>query len=129
MWKGWPQSQLPDSRAAAETVFDRLTPDEQATASLCAEAFCRLRALRGKPAHMLPYLRLKQFRELDGAPPFDKDGDFIITPDRPEWSAWLADLKKRRDLTPAAVERAVSLRKFLRKTRWPEHIQQQGGPA
>lgn len=64
------------------------------------------------------YLDGKLFDEWDGAPPVDADGDFIITPDRPEWRPWLGWLRTKYG--DRGVESAVKAGKWLPKTRWPE---------
>jgi hypothetical protein len=65
---------------------------------------------------MLPYLRYRLFTEFDGAPAIDQ-GLFVITPERPEWDAWLEHLQSQH--TPSVVDRQAAKGRFLTPTRWP----------
>jgi hypothetical protein len=40
---------------------------------------------------MIPDLRERRFAEFDRGPELTSDGYFVITPERPECSAWAAD--------------------------------------
>lgn len=64
------------------------------------------------------YLDGRIFDEFDGAPEIDADGDFIITPDRPEWKPWLGWI--RQTYGQSGVDTAVKIGRWLPKTRWPE---------
>jgi hypothetical protein len=119
LWNEWPDLHRPDNRDAAATTFAKLSPADQELAVRYARDWRRLQALRGsKHAQMFPYLKRCQFRELVDAPDFDKDGDFIITPTRPEWSQWLGVI--RSQYGERGVESALKTGRVVRKTRWPE---------
>ncbi|MRX32825.1 hypothetical protein [Aminobacter sp. MDW-2] len=117
MVEGWSKEHLPDRIDAAFALFSRLSEADRPKAAALARTYCRLMVARGKAPLMMPYLKSRLFVELDGAPPFDRDGDFIITPDRPEWRQWLGNI--RGEHGERAVESTVRLGKLLRKTRWP----------
>lgn len=121
-WVEWPDLHRPDNREAAETVFRKLSADQQRQASELAREYRRIQVLRSKPARMFPYLKDRLFLDLIDAPQVDKDGDFVITPDRPEWSQWLGDIRRRHG--ELAVQSIIRQRKFIVKTRWPESRQQ-----
>jgi hypothetical protein len=120
LWEGWPVRNRPDSREAAESIFSKLAPAEQVRAVDIAKTFLRRCAIRKKPAHLIPYLKQRKFEELYGAPPLDKDGDFVITPDRPEWSLWLGDIRKK--FGEPGVASAAKNRTVVVPTRWPESV-------
>ncbi|AZO61735.1 hypothetical protein EJ078_22570 [Mesorhizobium sp. M1A.F.Ca.IN.022.06.1.1] len=69
---------------------------------------------------MIPFLKKQLFLEFHGAPPIDKDGDFVITPERPEWGAWLGSI--RRHYGEPGVQSTIKCRRILRKTRWPSDL-------
>lgn len=118
LWAGWPTSQRPDSRDAAASVFAKLPSDEQILAVEHAKEFHRTQVLRKKPSHLMPYLKKRQFIDFIDPPPIDKDGDFVITPDRSEWSVWLGAI--REQYGEAGVESSVRIGKIIRSTRWPQ---------
>jgi hypothetical protein len=120
LWNEWPDLSRPDNRDAAETVFNRLSPSDQALAVLHARDFRRLQVLRSKHAQMFPYLRNRSFIELVDAPEIDKDGDFVITPSRPEWPKWLGAIRSQHG--ERGVESVLKLGRLVRKTRWPETV-------
>lgn len=118
LWDGWPRNERPDSFDAAQAIFDKLPADDQRMAIDLVKTFVRAQALRKKRALMISYLRQRLFAEHYGAPPLDADGEFVITPDRPEWSEWLGSI--RDEFGEPGVQSAVRHRKIVRKTRWPE---------
>jgi hypothetical protein len=119
----WFQKHLPAQLAYAERLFAELSADDQAIAIATATTFCAIQTKRNRTAKMIEFLKQREFRELDGAPPVDRDGDFIITPDRPEWRAWLADTKARAG--DRGVEHMRSHGRWLVKTRWPAGYERQ----
>jgi hypothetical protein len=67
---------------------------------------------------MILYLRERLFAEFDGAPELTPDGYFLITPERPEWSAWSVHMAAR--VSPANWAKQVALGYLLCRTRLPE---------
>lgn len=118
LWNLWPEKDLPQSMSAADSAFRKLSGENQALAVKHVATFIqRCQSLKTRPA-LITYVKEKQFLELDGAPPINKTGEFIITPDRPEWGEWEKNIKKRWG--EKAVEQTRKLGWMIRKTRWPE---------
>jgi hypothetical protein len=67
---------------------------------------------------MFPYLKSRLFLDLIGVPETDNDGEFIITPDRAEWSEWLDEMRRRHG--EAIVQSILRQKKIIVKTRWPD---------
>jgi hypothetical protein len=119
LWEPWAREHRPDSRAAAEAIFINLpAPIDRYQAIEHAAAYRRLMVYRGTKPLMIRYLKEKWWRVLAGAPPYDKDGDFIITPEREEWGPWLDALRATHG--DVAVASAKRLGKLLRADRWPD---------
>jgi hypothetical protein len=118
LWEEWPEAHLPDNREAAETVFRKMIESEQIAAIQHSAEYHRIQMLRSKPTRMFPYLKNRLFLDLIDAPATDKDGEFIITPDREEWSEWLGEMRRRHG--EAIVQGIVRQKKIIVKTRWPE---------
>lgn len=117
LWSGWPEAERPKVRAYAERVFDEMKPEERRHAVRLAASFrARCKGV-GKPSLMIPFLK-GRFRELVEAPTIDHEGYFVITPSRPEWSAWMAHYRARHSARICAdtEQRGV----MLRRSRWPE---------
>ena len=112
----------------AERLFDRLSPDERRSAIEFASAFRSLRAGQGAVALMIPYLREKSFLDFVGAPEIDREGYFVIRPQREEWAAWIASYRSRysEKIIAGMIERGF----MLTRSRWPEKWQwrQRGRP-
>jgi hypothetical protein len=105
-------------RATAERAYLALTDEERMQAIESAKPFVHAMILRGtRIPRLSSFLSERKFVEFFGAPPVDKDGDFIITPDRPEWREWLGSI--RRQFGERGVESSIRGRRLLRKTRWP----------
>ena len=122
LWKEWPDISRPHNREAAEVEFSKLSAEDQVAAIGLAREFRRLQVLRSKQANMFPYIKNRLFSELVDAPEIDKDGDFIITPERPEWPVWLGAIREQHG--EAGVQSVVRFQRVVRKTRWPEgHLQ------
>lgn len=117
LWEGWPLLQRPDSRKAAETAFAKLPVLKQQRALNAARSYCDLQTGRRQIARMISYLKDELFEELFDAPPIDRDGEFIITPERPEWPAWVRSIRETHG--PAAVQSVERQRRMVRKARWP----------
>jgi hypothetical protein len=117
-WNEWPEAHRPGNRNAACAVFRNLPEIDQIAAIRHAAEFRRIHLLRSKPSRMFPYLSERLFLELVDAPEIDKDGEFIITPDRPEWSEWLDEMRRRHGET--IVQSIVRQKQIIVKTRWPD---------
>jgi len=117
-WDLWDSHHRPDNRETAQKLFLKLTLSQAARAVAQAPTFFRLMAARKKPPRMIVYLKSKVFDDLDDGPEFDRDGDFIITPKRPEWSPWLGQIRNRHG--EAGVQSYVRIGKILVKERWPD---------
>lgn len=118
LWAAWPMEHLPDSREAALKQFLKLSDVEQAYAVEQAMAYARLCALRLQHPRMITYFKERRFLELIDAPELDADGDWIITPKRPEWKEWMGVQRKKHG--QPGVDYHVRLGRIVTKTRWPE---------
>lgn len=118
LWTGWPMQHRPGSRDRAMLGFLRLDAEDRRMTVEHAATWRRMMLLRGRPQSMELYLRGRAARELDGAPPIDRDGEFTITPDRPEWKAWLAEIEAHHG--SAGVESTRRLGVIVRDRRWPK---------
>ena len=114
LWEAWPEAERPDNREAARRVFEKLPKADREHALHHVGAFLVLMWQRREPRRLFPYLKDRLFLELMDAPPQDRDGDFIITPERPEWQAWLECDGGRLASYMAQQGRLIC------KTRWPE---------
>ena len=119
-WSSWPEQSRPDNREVASRLFCKLEPDVRSKVLGAAEAYRIAMVHRNKPARMILFLRDRLWVEFDGAPPLDSDGNFYITPDRPEWREWLGSI--RREYGEAGVQTAVKHKFMKRKTRWPADL-------
>ena len=117
LWDSWPEQSRPDNREVAAKLFCKLEPDVRAKVLGAAKVYRKAMVYRGKPARMILFLRERLWVEFDGAPPIDSDGDFYITPDRPEWGEWLGSI--RRQYGEASVQSAARHKFMKRKMRWP----------
>ena len=120
LWEDWPAKERPEKIKAAQWAFDKLTPDEQDTAITQARRFRRLAKAKKDMALMIPYLKQRQFTDLDGAPEINADGKFIITPERPEWPAWREHLREK--YSDSAADRLDARKSFFANSRWPSTI-------
>ncbi|QND60365.1 hypothetical protein [Mesorhizobium huakuii] len=66
---------------------------------------------------MIPYLKAKAFREFDGAPTVDLDGDFVILPTNDEWSIWMAEYHRTHGAK--GTQYFARIGRMVVKTRWP----------
>lgn len=118
LWSEWPAQHRPDHRPTAESIFAKLGAEDQRNARRGAELYRTTMARRGKPARMVTYLRNRLFNEFHDGPEIDKDGDFVIRSDQPEWSVWMGAI--RREHGERGVQIAARERYLCRKTRWPD---------
>jgi len=118
LWEIWPVDERPRNRAYAQRVFDNLNPDDQLHAYELASQYRSVQKLRATFAAMIPYLRDRLFLELLDGPPFTPDGYLRITPDRPEWSAWMSYIEAVHGAKGRARQETLGF--LLSKTRWPE---------
>ncbi|UVC14725.1 helix-turn-helix domain-containing protein [Mesorhizobium onobrychidis] len=117
-WEEWPVLLRPDNRHHCAGIFRNLSEEARAAAIAQAANYRKLMACRKKPPRMVTYLRERLFAELDGSPAFDDEGRFIITPDRPEWSAWLGNIRSR--FGERGVQSIVKGGRYLAPSRWPD---------
>ncbi|MES0207908.1 helix-turn-helix domain-containing protein [Mesorhizobium sp. M0028] len=119
-WDEWPILLRPDNRHHCAGIFRNLSEEARAAAIAQAGTYRKLMACRKKPPRLVTYLSERIFAELDGGPQFDTDGDFLITPDRPEWSSWLGSIRSR--FGESGVQSIVRKEKplYRTKTRWPD---------
>lgn len=119
LWGAWRSDYRPDNRASAESVFRALPSEmDRKLAVDLAPLYLRMMALRDKKPAMIPYLKHRSWRELaDNPPPFDRDGDFVITPDRPEWGPWIEAI--RTEYGQNAVLSTQRAGRIVRRDRWP----------
>ncbi|KQT54587.1 hypothetical protein ASG43_03105 [Aureimonas sp. Leaf454] len=116
-WNEWPTANRPDNRDHVRKLFEKLTPADQLVAQDCAETYRRVCATRGDLPKMVSFLKDRLFEDFHDAPPIDRDGDFVITPGRPEWQAWLGDV--RASFGEPGVQSSIRLGRIVRKDRWP----------
>lgn len=121
LWTSWPELERPQKRGVAERLFNRLTPDERRSAVQFASAFRSIRS-QGGLALMIPYLRERSFLDFVGGPEIDREGYFVIRPEREEWAAWVDYYQSRYDekIVADMIRRGF----MLTRSRWPE---QSGG--
>lgn len=93
-------------------VADRQIAIDTAQPTLIA----MVRMKRGIP-HLRRYVEARLFDEFHNAPAVDKDGDFVITPDRPEWRDWMGWVRKAHG--QRGVDYHVKLGRMVTKHRWP----------
>lgn len=114
----------PDKVGDLDTAFRTyrgLTEIERHQALECAAPFVRAMILRGARVPKLStFLGERRFVEFHGAPDVDKDGHFVITPDRPEWRHWLGSIRSKYG--EAGVQTSIRHRKIVRETRWPPDL-------
>lgn len=117
-WNEWPDNHRPDYRDSAMKLFMRLKAHEQEGAISHAATYRKHMGFRNQKIRMLPYLKDRLFNEYEGAPAFDWDGYFKITPERREWPVWLRYMKT---VIGDKAESNVKAQGFLlTKHRWPE---------
>jgi hypothetical protein len=116
LWDQWPAKDRPDFREAAKSIFEKLPSADRAIAIAQAPAYLRNCAQQKSKALMIPYLKNRTFDVLQDGPAIDADGRYRITPDRAEWSVWLASFG-----TESARKRVAANGYLLTKTRLPEN--------
>lgn len=114
----WRADKIGD-RTAAYRAFGALTEAERSRADACAKtALWAWRARKARTPRLSTYLSERRFEEFYDAPEIDKDGDFIITPRRPEWGAWLGNIRSR--LGENGVQSVVRYGRYVTPRRWPD---------
>lgn len=117
----WPADKLGDLQAA-ERVWSKLDAGERQKAEACAKTFVNAMRLRkDRVPRLSSYLGERRFVDFYEAPPIDRDGEFVITPDRPEWGPWLGAVRKQ--FGEKGVNVAVRQKLIVRKQRWPDGAQ------
>jgi hypothetical protein len=117
-WATVAPANRPADPGVAQAIFRNLPADiDRVNAVKLWESYREIIIKRGKPPKLLVYLKAKAWRELVDAPPTDKDGDFIITPDREEWQPWLEAIAATHgDVAAAATKKGG---RIVRKDRYP----------
>lgn len=118
LWQAWSDKVRPEDRSRAESMFFNLPAEiDRSSAIALSPLYRTIQVKRGKQSNLIGYLKTRAWRDLIDAPPTDKDGDFIITPDREEWQPWLDAVRASHgDVGVASTKR---LGRMLRKDRWP----------
>lgn len=120
VWKAWPFDKLPNNEEAARTLFNKLIPQDQASAAEHAhDHIARLVKLNKYP-FMVKYFKERLFAQYVDAPEVDDAGRFRITPQRPEWKLWMGAMRKKHG--GKGVEYFVKCGFILVETRWPEGV-------
>lgn len=122
VWKAWPEAHRGD-RETAGGAYGRLMPDDQrrcfsATASAVRGMLARHQSRGERFPRLATFIGRRLWLDYEDAPEIDKDGDFIITPTRPEWKEWLGDARKRHG--QKGVDYFVKIGKVITPQRWPE---------
>lgn len=108
----------PIDRGAALSQFRNLPADiDRISAEALWQTYRDIEIKRRHTPKLLAYLKNKAWRELKDAPPTDRDGDFVITPDREEWAPWIEAIGHTNG--DVAVQSYKRLGKIVRKDRWP----------
>src|SRR5690606_23358678 len=94
LWNEWPSEHRPEHKGKALRIFGSLTDQGRSDAVAGAALYCRTMAARGKPRRMISYLSDRLFLDFIDPPKIDKDGRFVIDSKRPEWSAWLGEVRR-----------------------------------
>lgn len=124
-WEEWSDKHRSSSR---EAVIKQLAKENEDVLVYIVDQAkswrIRQRGLNNPPL-MSVYLKTRGWEEMRGAPEFEPDGMFRITPARDEWQPWKSyTLKKYGD---AGVRQLESRGYVFTKTRWPEGME--GHPA
>lgn len=124
LWSAWRDRQKPDDRPRAEAMFLNLPAEIDRDKALeLSTLYQSIQILRGNKPNLIGYLKARAWRDLIDAPPVDRDGDFIITPDRDEWPEWLEAIRAVHGEVGVAHSRKTG--RILRKDRWPPAAQPQ----
>ena len=126
IWDQWPKKDLPNSKDAARALFCKLTSADHASAAAMVTTYLRSCGSKKSRAYLINYLKERIFEELSAGPPINANGEYFITPDRPEWKRWLEALE--RSISPRARASTQARGSLITKTRWPEgvYLQQAG---
>ncbi|MDA4845926.1 hypothetical protein [Hoeflea poritis] len=90
MWRAVPHPYRPERKDIARSIFDKLPSDmDRAMATQFIATYVERCKRQDRLPKLIVYLTERLYRDLNGCPEFDKDGLFVITPDREEWDAWL----------------------------------------
>jgi hypothetical protein len=121
--KAWPQDHWGNLDNAGG-AFAKLSGEDKSSAvrnaPAAALAFTRR---KGRVPALAAYIRSRVFRDFDGGPEIDAEGDWRITPSRPEWGPWLGWVRSKHG--QRGVDSVVKRGFFLVPTRWPEgHLDQ-----
>lgn len=121
-WNAFSEGQRGSSRRAVEARFHRAVKVHPGLSDQIIDAVKLYRLhcyARSVPACAERFLRRKTFETyIDTPPEFDKGGDWIITPDRPEWGPWIGF--QRDNHGDARIGQIARIGRMLVKTRWPD---------
>ena len=126
IWDQWPKKERPVSMEAARVYFGRLSSLDRARAAAMVTAYLRNCSSKKARAYLINYLRDRIFEDLSSGPTINAEGQYFITPDRPEWKRWLEALEL--SISPRARASTEARGSLITKTRWPEgeYLQQAG---
>lgn len=121
IWTAWPEDFRGD-RATAGGAFGRLMPNDQREVHAVIEAAVKMLARRHVKGHRFPrlatFIGRAVYKDFVDPPEIDDDGDFIITPQRPEWREWMGHIRKQNG--QKGVDYFVKLGKIITHTRMPD---------
>jgi hypothetical protein len=117
--KAYPSRRLGNLRNAS-LAFLALSPPDREVAQKATPFAAKhyQRRKRGRIPALATFLRRRLFAEFQDCPPIDDEGRFIITPDRPEWEPWIAQLKAQYGEALVATN-ILSLGIWKPYERWP----------
>lgn len=118
LWGLTPEKDRPQ-REVAERFWDQLSPADAAAAPKAFAVYVEALRRRAKPPRLITFLKTELCDWID-CPDIDKEGDFVITSERPEWRHWMGVI--RRDHGERGIQTILSLKKYIAKTRWPPDL-------
>ena len=117
-WNDWPEKHKAPNREAVIKQLAKEKVDVLPHIVDFAKTW-RMRQLGlNNPPLMSAYLKTRGWEEMRGAPEFEPDGMFRITPARDEWQPWKSYTLKKYGA--AGVKQLETRGYVFTKTRWPE---------
>ncbi|NJM30697.1 MAG: helix-turn-helix domain-containing protein [Rhizobiales bacterium] len=129
-WEEWPEQERPEFRGAAEATFAKLSTEDQQASVIHAAAFRKNAKQLGSVGLMIPYLKMRSFRDFEDGPKLTSEGRFEIKPECKEWQLWIDHMAAT--VSPNASKRVSAQGFLLTQTRLPpgmENLQQRAGEA